>query len=61
MTFFAVFALLIDIVAIYHVFSVRGTVASRSAWIAAIILLPLVGAAAWLLTGPRQRRHSTSW
>jgi hypothetical protein len=61
MTFFAVFALLVDLVAIYHVLHVRGTVASRSAWIAVIILLPLVGATAWLLTGPRGRRHSSTW
>lgn len=61
MMFLAIFLFVIDLIAVHNVLGVRGTIASRSAWIAAIILLPLVGAAAWLLSGPRYRDHSTSW
>lgn len=57
----AILILVIDIVAIMSVIGSRKTLGAKSFWIGAIVILPVVGAVAWLLGGPRDRHHSKTW
>ncbi len=61
MMILAILVFVIDVVAVLHVFRSRGPVAVKAEWIVGIVLFPVVGALAWLLSGPRDRHQSTAW
>jgi hypothetical protein len=54
----AIVILVIDIVAIMSVTSSRKTPGAKSLWIAAIVILPVLGAVAWVLGGQSSRYRS---
>ena len=51
----ALVILIIDIVAIINVLSSGASTGEKVLWILLIIFLPIIGAIAWLLVGPRGR------
>lgn len=59
--FLAIFVFFIDVLAVNNVGQSRQSARAKAAWIIAIVVLPIVGAVAWVLIGPRQQRRSTSW
>ncbi|GGL73689.1 PLD nuclease N-terminal domain-containing protein [Wenxinia marina] len=50
---FGLIVLIIDLYAIYQVLTSGASTASKAVWTIAILLLPVLGAIAWLLFGPR--------
>jgi hypothetical protein len=51
---FGALVLIADIWAILNVVQSRSETVPKVLWIAAIILLPVLGFVAWLIAGPRQ-------
>lgn len=51
----------VDLLAVINVINSRRTAASKAGWIAAILLLPLLGALAWLLAGPQRIGRPKFW
>ena len=48
--------LIFDVYAVLHVAGSRFGLFVRAAWVAVIILLPVIGFLIWLVLGPRQER-----
>ena len=51
----ALIVLVLNVLAILSILRSRSTAGRRLAWTAAVVLLPLVGAVAWLATDRRRR------
>lgn len=44
-----------DIYAVINIFQSNSTTAAKAAWIALVILLPLLGLIIWFFAGPREK------